>query len=85
MKGIPTDRFADLYGKSVLLRVGEGYHVPVLPDEPPRGDATGYYGIVAGLGVNLLCSPRRPTSGSERAPPCSDSGVSQVTCQPPST
>ncbi len=54
LKGIPADRFADLYGESILLTVEDGHHVPVVPDESPRGDATGFYGVAAGLGVNLL-------------------------------
>lgn len=54
LKGIPADRFADLYGESILLTVADGHHVPVVPDEPPRGDSRGVYGIAAGLGMNLL-------------------------------
>jgi len=54
LKGIPADRFADLYGESILLAVEDGHHVPVVPDESPRGDPTGVYGIAGGLGTNLL-------------------------------
>ena len=54
LKGIPADRFADLYGESILLSVADGYHVPVVPAESPRGDASGVYGVAGGLAMNLL-------------------------------
>jgi hypothetical protein len=51
---IPTDRFGDLHGEWLLLTVEDGYFLPVVPAEFPRGDSRGVYGILAGLAVNLL-------------------------------
>lgn len=51
---IPTDRFADLNGETILLTIEEGYYVPVLPDEQPRGDPRAVYGILAGLLPSFL-------------------------------
>ena len=49
LRGIPMDRFADIHGETILLTIEDGYYVPVLPDEEPRGDDRGIYGILAGL------------------------------------
>jgi len=51
---VPADRFAELHGKSILLRAEAGHHVPYLPEEAPRGSPNGVYGVAAGLGGNLL-------------------------------
>lgn len=51
---IPASRFADLNGETILLTIEEGYYVPVLPDEQPRGDSRAVYGIVAGLIPSFL-------------------------------
>jgi hypothetical protein len=51
---IPTARFADLHGEAILLTIEDGYYVPVLPDEQPRGDSRGVYGIIAGLIPSFL-------------------------------
>lgn len=54
LKGISPDRFADLYGGSILLSVEDGHYVPVVPDEGSRGSPLGVYGVGAGLAMNLL-------------------------------
>lgn len=54
LKKIPADRFADLHGESIRLAVEDGHHVPVVPDEAPRGSPLGVYGVGAGLAMNLL-------------------------------
>lgn len=54
LKDVAPDRFADLYGESVLLTVEDGHHVPVVPEAAPRGSPLGAYGVGAGLAVNLL-------------------------------
>ena len=54
LRDIPMDRFADIHGETVLLTIEDGYYVPVLPDEEPRGDSRGFYGIIAGLVPSLL-------------------------------
>lgn len=54
LHGVDPGRFGDLYGRSVLVRAVDGHFVPVVPTESPRGDRRGVYGILAGLGVNLL-------------------------------
>jgi len=54
LRDVPGDRFADLHGETILLEARNGHYVPVLPAEEPRGDARGLYGILAGLGVNVL-------------------------------
>jgi len=54
LKDIAPDRFADLYGESILLTVEGGHHVPVVPEEAPRGSPRGAYGVGAGLAMNLL-------------------------------
>jgi len=54
LKGISPERFADLYGETVLLTVEEGHYVPVVPEEDPRGSALGGYGVAGGLAMNLL-------------------------------
>lgn len=51
---IPTGRFGDLHGEWVLLTIEDGYFLPVLPAEFPRGDSRAFYGILAGLAVNLF-------------------------------
>jgi len=51
---VAPDRFADLYGESLLLSVEDGHHVPYVPPDGPRGSPLGVYGIGAGLGANLL-------------------------------
>lgn len=50
---IPPQRFADLHGKTVPLAVERGHHVVSVPDLP-RGSRAGVYGVLAGLGTNLL-------------------------------
>jgi len=52
--GISPSQFADLHGRALLLRTEDGYHVPYVPEESPRGSERGVYGIGAGLGLNLL-------------------------------
>lgn len=54
LRGIPMDRFADIHGETILLTIEDGYYVPVLPDEEPRGDDRGIYGILAGLLPSVL-------------------------------
>lgn len=54
LKGISPERFADLYGETVLLTVEDGHYVPVVPRESPRGSALGAYGVAGGLAMNLL-------------------------------
>lgn len=54
LHGVDPGRFGDLYGRSTLVRAVDGHFVPVVPAESPRGDRRGVYGILAGLGVNLL-------------------------------
>ena len=54
LHGIPTHRFGDLHGESVLLRAEDGYYLPCVPEESVRGSARGVYGVGAGLAVNLL-------------------------------
>jgi len=54
LRDIPVDRFADIHGESILLTIEDGYCVPVLPEEKPRGDSRGVYGIVAGLLPSFL-------------------------------
>jgi len=54
LRDIPMDRFADIHGETILLTIEDGYYVPVLPDEEPRGDPRGFYGIIAGLVPSLL-------------------------------
>jgi len=54
LKGISPERFADLHGESLLLELRDGHYVPVVPSESPRGSPRGVYGVVAGLGMNLL-------------------------------
>lgn len=54
LKGISPDRFAELYGRRILLGVEDGHYVPIIPDERPRGSPRGVYGIAAALAVNLL-------------------------------
>ncbi|WP_340101803.1 hypothetical protein [Salinibaculum salinum] len=51
---IPTDRFGDLHGEWILLVIEDGYFLPVVPAEFPRGDSRGVYGILVGLAFNLL-------------------------------
>lgn len=51
---IPTDRFGDFHGEWILLTIEDGYFLPVVPAESPRGDSRGVYGILAGLALNLL-------------------------------
>ncbi len=52
--GIEPERFADLYGESLLLTVEGSHHVPYVPPDGPEGSSLGVYGVGAGLGVNLL-------------------------------
>jgi len=54
MRDIPMDRFADLHGKSILLTIEDGYYVPVLPKDEPRGDERAFYGILGGLVPSFL-------------------------------
>ncbi len=54
LRDVPGDRFADLHGERILLEARNGHYVPVLPSEEPRGDERGLYGVLAGLGVNVL-------------------------------
>lgn len=51
---VPPERFADLHGSAIVLEPVEGYWVPVVPEESPRGSSLGVYGVWAGLGLNLL-------------------------------
>lgn len=51
---IPTDRFADLHGADILLRTENRQYVPVLPEEAPKGDERGIYGILAGIAPSLV-------------------------------
>ena len=48
------DEPTDLVGKSLLLTVEEGYYMPVVPEDPTRGDGRGVYGIGLGLLPSLL-------------------------------
>lgn len=50
---ISVDRFADLHGTDILLRVEGGYYVPALPEEKPRGDPRAIYGILAGIAPSI--------------------------------
>ena len=57
----PDDRLSDLLalhglsepdelvGRSLLLEVGDRHCLPLLPDEPQRGDSRAFYGILAGI------------------------------------
>lgn len=54
LRDIPADRFADIHGETLLLTIEDGYYVPVLPEEEPRGDDRGIYGILAGLLPSVL-------------------------------
>lgn len=54
LRGVSPERFADLYGESVLLAVEGGHHVPVVPEKTPRGSPLGVYGVGGGLATNLL-------------------------------
>jgi hypothetical protein len=45
---------ADIVGKSLLLTVEAGYYMPVVPEDPSRGDGRGVYGIGLGLAPSLL-------------------------------
>jgi hypothetical protein len=54
LKDVEPDRFADLHGKKVLLTIEEGYYMPVIPEEGPRGDERAVYGIFGGLAPSLL-------------------------------
>ena len=49
-----TDDPADIVGKSLLLCVEDGFYMPVVPDDPSRGDGRAVYGIGLGLGPSLL-------------------------------
>jgi hypothetical protein len=49
-----TDDPADIVGKSLLLTVEEGYYMPVVPEDPSRGDGRAVYGIGLGLLPSLL-------------------------------
>jgi hypothetical protein len=49
----PDDTDA-LAGRSLLLTISEGYYVPVVPEEGPRGTALAVYGVFAGLAPSLL-------------------------------
>lgn len=54
LRDVPLDRFADLHGETMLLEMRDNHFLPVLPDEEPRGDERGIYGILAGLLPSLL-------------------------------
>jgi hypothetical protein len=54
LKDVPPDRFADLHGEKILLTIEEGYYMPVIPSEEPRGDDRAVYGIYAGLAPSVL-------------------------------
>jgi len=43
-----------LVGRSLLLTIAEGYYLPVIPEESPRGTALAVYGVFAGLAPSLL-------------------------------
>lgn len=49
-----TDDPADIVGKSLLLTVEDGFYMPVVPEDPSRGDGRGVYGIGLGLVPSLL-------------------------------
>lgn len=53
LRDIAPDRFADLHGKRIPLRIEDGFLVPRLPPASPRGSPAGQYGILAGLVTNL--------------------------------
>jgi len=53
LRDVPIDRFGDLHGETLLVTVENGHYVPVLPEEEPRGDERGIYGVLAGMGFNL--------------------------------
>lgn len=64
----PDERFRDLLGlagdhagdagamvgKTLLLTIADGYYMPVVPEESPRGNPTAVYGIFAGLVPSLV-------------------------------
>lgn len=64
----PDDRFAklsslaghpdsdpdNLLGESLLLTISDGYYMPVVPEESPRGNANAVYGVFAGLLPSLI-------------------------------
>jgi len=54
LKDVPPDRFADLHGEKILLTIEDGYYMPVIPEEGPRGDDRAVYGIYAGLAPSVL-------------------------------
>lgn len=39
----------ELVDRELILTISEGYYVPVVPDDEPRGNASAVYGIFAGL------------------------------------
>ena len=54
LAGADTDDPDTLVGRSLLLTIAEGYYMPVIPEEPPRGTALAVYGVFAGLAPSLL-------------------------------
>lgn len=50
---VSVNKFADLHGANILLRVESGHYVPALPDEKPRGDPRAFYGILAGIAPSI--------------------------------
>ena len=52
-EGSPTDA-DDLESKSLLLTVQDGFYMPVVPAEPPRGSGKAVYGIFLGLLPSIL-------------------------------
>jgi len=51
---IPPDALDRLEGQSILLTVEDGFYMPVLPDEPPRGTGKAVFGIFLGLFPSIL-------------------------------
>lgn len=51
---IPLDSFADLNGRRLLVTVEDGYVIPVVPLERPRGSSAAVSGVAGCLAVTVL-------------------------------
>lgn len=53
LRDVWQDRVENLRGERVPVEGADGHYLPLAPDEAPSGSSLGYYGLVAGLGIDL--------------------------------
>lgn len=54
LRDVWQDRVEDLVGEAIPVESAGDHYVPLAPEDAPYGSSIGYYGLLAGLGIDLV-------------------------------